>query len=129
MLNDVLSAGLSKILNAEKTGKKECLVRPASKVLVNVLKLMNHHNYIGGIEVISNSKGGYLKINLLGKMNKCGSVKPRFSVKKRGFEKFEKRYLLAKDFGILIISTHEGLMTHYDAKKKGIGGRLLAYAY
>lgn len=129
MLNDVLSAGLSKILNAERTGKRECLVKPASKVMINVLKLMNRHNYIGTVEVINNGKGGYLKINLLGRLNKCGSIKPRYSVKKTDFEKFEKRYLLAKDFGILIVSTQEGLMTHYDAKKKGVGGRLLAYAY
>jgi len=129
MLNDILSSGLSKILNAERTGKKECIIRPSSKVVVNVLKLMNHNNYIGSFDVVNNTKGGHIKINLLGRLNKCGSIKPRYSIKKTGFEKFEKRYLLAKDFGIIIVSTQEGLMTHYDAKKKGIGGRLIAYAY
>ncbi len=129
MTNDTLSAGLSKILNAERTRKQECLIKPASKMIINVLRLMNDNNYIGSFNVVDNSKGGHIKVNLLGNLNKCGSVTPRHSVKKNGFEKFERRYLLAKDFGLLIVSTQQGLMTHYDAKKKGIGGRLLAYAY
>ena len=41
----------------------------------------------------------------------------------------EKRYLPAKDFGILIMSTSKGIMTHYDAKKKNLGGKLLSYCY
>ena len=45
------------------------------------------------------------------------------------FEKFEKRYLPAKNFGILIVTTPEGIMTHNEAKERGIGGRLLAYMY
>ena len=129
MLNDVLSAGLSKILNAERTGKKECTVKPASKLMTNVFKLMNEHRYIGSVELVENTKGGFLKINLMGKLNKCGSIKPRYAVKKGDFEKYEKRYLLAKDFGMLIVSTQQGIMTHIDAKSKNIGGRLIAYVY
>ncbi|MBI2545572.1 30S ribosomal protein S8 [Candidatus Woesearchaeota archaeon] len=129
MMNDLVSAGLSKLLNAEQRGSKECTVRPASKLLVGILKLLHSHHYIGDVELITNRKGGYLKINLLGKLNKCGSIKPRYAVKKDDFEKFEKRYLLAKDFGILVVSTQQGLMTQYDAKKKHVGGRLVAYVY
>jgi len=44
-------------------------------------------------------------------------------------EKFEARYLPAQDFGILIITTNRGVMTHSDAKKMGVGGKLLAYVY
>ncbi len=66
---------------------------------------------------------------LLGKVNKCGAIKPRFSVKKGGFEKFEKRYLPAKNFGMIIVSTSKGLMMHDEAKKKGLGGRLISYVY
>ena len=40
-----------------------------------------------------------------------------------------ERYLPAKNFGILIVTTPEGIMTHREAKERGIGGRLLAYMY
>ena len=58
-----------------------------------------------------------------------GAIKPRFAVKATEYEKFEKRYLPAKGFGILIVSTVKGLMTHYEAKQQGLGGRLIAYCY
>jgi small subunit ribosomal protein S8 len=50
-------------------------------------------------------------------------------VKRDGFEKYEKRFLPAFNYGILIVTTPNGVMTHEDAKKEGIGGRLLAYVY
>jgi len=62
-------------------------------------------------------------------MNNCGVVKPRFSTKCTNFEKWEKRYLPAKDFGIILISTPKGIMTHIEAKEKKLGGRLIAYCY
>ena len=50
-------------------------------------------------------------------------------MKKEEFEKFEKRFLPAQDFGILILTTNQGVMTHKEAKERKIGGRLLAYVY
>ena len=44
-------------------------------------------------------------------------------------EKFEKRYLPAKGFGLIIVSTSKGLMTHVDAEEKNIGGKMIAYCY
>ena len=50
-------------------------------------------------------------------------------ISKEEFEKFEERYLLARDMGILILSTPLGIIAHKDAKGKNTGGRLLAYCY
>ena len=129
MMNDPLSNALSKILNSEKIAKKECIIKPTSKVIKNVLNLMNENHYVGAYNEIKDSKGTYLMLNLLGNINKCSVIKPRFPVKLGGFEKYEKRYLPAKDFGILIVSTPKGMMTHIDAKSKKLGGRLIAYIY
>lgn len=128
-LNDTLSNTLSKIRNAEKIGRKECLISPVSKIIKKVLELMNENHYIGDFEEVKSAQGSFIKINLIGKINKCGTIKPRFSVSKKGFEKFEKRYLIAKGFGMIFVSTSQGIMTHEDAKKKGIGGKLIAYIY
>ncbi len=129
MLNDPLAAALAKILNAEKVGKKEVVIKPASKMIQKVLSIMNENHYIGSFEVIDDGKGGILKINLLGNINKCGVIKPRFSTKNNTFEKWETRYLPAKDFGTIIVSTSKGIMPHYQAKEKKMGGKLLAYCY
>jgi small subunit ribosomal protein S8 len=129
MMNDTLANTLNNINLATKTGKTTCTVRPTSKIIVKVLEIMQDSKYIGSFEIIKNNKGGEIKINLIGALNKCGAIKPRFSVDLNNFEKFEKRYLPAKDFGLIIVSTSKGIMVHNEAKEKKIGGRLLAYVY
>lgn len=126
---DPLANALSTIMNNEVRGKKECLIYPASKLVINVLKTMQKEGYIGNIEYIEDGRGGKLKVELLGRINKCGVIKPRFPVKKDEFEKWEERFLPARDIGILIVSTSKGVMTHIEAKRQGFGGVLLAYVY
>ena len=128
-LNDPLADALSTILNHEKIGKKECVIKPISTMIKVVLTLIKESGYIGSFEEINDNKGNLIKINLLNRLNNCGVIKPRYSVKKEMYEKFEKRYLPAKDVGIILVSTSLGIMTHYDSKKKGLGGKLLAYCY
>jgi small subunit ribosomal protein S8 len=129
MLNDPLAATLAKILNAEKVGKKEVLVKPASKMIKKTLTIMNENGYLGSFEEVDPRQGGVLKVNLLGNINCCGVIKPRFSTKYDGFEKWEKRYLPAKGFGLILVTTPLGIMTHPEAKEKKTGGKLLAYCY
>lgn len=129
MQNDILATSLSKIENYEKIGRKECLVMPAGSTVKKVLEILNHNGYLGQAELITEARGSAVKVHLLGRINKCGVIKPRFAIGKLGFEKFEKRYLPAKNMGIIIVSTPKGLMTHEDAKSQGHGGRLIAYCY
>jgi len=129
MMNDTLASALSAILNAEKIGKRKCMVKPQSKIIKEVLKIMKENGYLGDYAEIEDGRGNILEVNLLGSINECGAIKPRFSIAFQAFEKFEKRFLPAKDFGMLILSTPRGMMTHLEAKKLHIGGRLIAYCY
>ncbi len=129
MLNDTLANNLSGILNYDLAGKKQYLVHPASKMTMKVLEILNAQGYIGTTEIVTTARGGVVKVNLLGNINKCGVIKPRFAVTMDEYEKFEKRFLPAKGVGVLIISTIKGLMTHEEAKAQNLGGRLIAYCY
>lgn len=129
MLNDPIANVMSAILMYEKSGKRELVVHPVSKLMRKVLRIMQDHQYVGEFEDISEGRGGFAKLNLLGNVNKCGVIKPRFAVKSADFIKFEKRYLPASGVGILVLSTPQGLMTHVQAREKGLGGRLIAYCY
>ncbi len=129
MQNDPLSDALSRINNAAMAGRREVRIKPASKLIGRVLKIMQDHSYIEEFEYIEDGRGGLFKVHLGATINRCGAIKPRFSVKRDDLEKFESRYLPAQDFGILIITTNKGVMTHSDAKKMGVGGKLLAYVY
>ncbi len=129
MLNDPIANMLSKIINYEAIGRNQALIAPAGNLAKQILDIMNKNGYVGVFEEKSPSRGGVLNLHLLGKINRCGVIKPRFAVRKATYEKFEKRYLPAKHVGILIVSTPKGLMTHQEAKKNGYGGRLVAYCY
>ena len=129
VLNDVLANVYSHILNCENLGKKTCRVRPKSKMVAANLTILQDEGFIGEFKEVDDGKGGYIEINLLNNINKCGVIKPRYAVKKDQFDKFEKRFLPAKGFGVIIVSTNKGIMTLEEAKEKKIGGRLLAYCY
>jgi small subunit ribosomal protein S8 len=129
MLNNPLANVLSYINNHEKLGRKEIVVGSNSKFIRQVLTILNENNYLGEFKEIDDGKGKLLSINLIGAVNKIGVISPRFNVKKDDYEKFEKRYLPAKDFGIMIVSTSKGLMTHMQAKEQNLGGRLVCYCY
>lgn len=129
MLNDPLGNMLSLMLNNELAGKPDCLIKPSSRLAKELLRVMKESGYVGDFQEELHSSGNYIKLSLIGSINKCGVIKPRYSVKNDSFEKFEKRFLPAKDVGILIISTPAGVMTHNDAKSKKMGGKLLAYVY
>lgn len=126
---DPLTDALINIKNHENSAKKACVIRPASKLLGEILRVMQEKSYIGTYEFIDDGRDGMYKVNLLGKINQVKAIKPRYPVKKNDFEKFEKRYLPSRDIGLLIVSTPQGVMTHFAAKEKETGGRLLAFIY
>jgi small subunit ribosomal protein S8 len=129
MLHDPLNDAMVAIRNAEAAGKHECLVRPASKLIGRVLKVMQEHDYIRSFELVEDGRGGIYRILLGGSINSCGVIKPRFSVRRTDLEKYEARYLPAQDFGVLILTTTEGVISQSKAKEMGVGGKLLAYVY
>lgn len=128
-INDTLAAVLSCIQNAEKAGKKECLTRPASRLIIQVLTILQNHHYLGEVEQIPDGKSNLLNIRLLGSINRCNVIKPRYPFKKVTLEKYEKRFLPAKGFGCIIVSTSQGVMDHEQARNQNLGGRMIAYCY
>lgn len=128
MRHDILSDVLVTIKNADLIGKNSAIV-PASKLIGNVLKLLTEKGYLNNYEFNDNGKGGEYNISLNGRINGCGAIKPRFSVKLKDMERHEARYLPAKDFGILILTTPYGVMNNDQAREALTGGKLLAYVY
>ncbi|PSP99616.1 30S ribosomal protein S8 [Halobacteriales archaeon QS_5_70_17] len=127
--NDPLSSALSGLNNAESVGHLSQTVSPASNVIGSVLEVFYDRGYVGGFEFVDDGKAGRFEVELKGAINECGPVKPRYSAGSDEFEKWEKRFLPARDYGALIVSTSEGIMSHYEARDQGVGGQVIAYVY
>jgi small subunit ribosomal protein S8 len=126
---DTVANGLITIMNNELRRKKECIITPASKLLGNVLRVIQMNGYIGEFEFIDDGRSGKIRVQLLGRINKCGAIRPRFAVKSKDIEKWEKSFLPSRDIGIITVSTSKGVISHKDAAQKEIGGLLLAFVY
>ncbi len=129
---DPLANALSTIMNNEMRGHKEAVITPASKLIAMVLRVMQKYGYIGEFEHIDDGRWGKIKVQLLGRINKTGVIKPRIPVKYKDLREMPhwlRKYLPSRDIGILIISTPQGVMSHREALERRIGGILLAYVY
>jgi len=126
---DPLANALSGLDNAESVGHLEHTVQPASNLIGSVFGVFYERGYIDGFEYIEDGKAGELEVELTGAINECGAIKPRYAVGAEEFEDWEKRYLPAQDYGALVVTTSRGVMSHTEAREKGIGGQLIAYVY
>ena len=127
-MTNTLSDSMNMIKNAEMARKKEVVISPASKLLQRVLRLFQQYAYIGEFERYDDGRQGKFKIALLGKINECKALM-RLNYKVSQFGDLEKRLLPAPGFGLIILTTNQGMMTMREAEEKGIGGDALCYVY
>ncbi len=125
---DRLADSINTIKTNERVGRSECSVQ-STRLVRAVLDAMKRERYINGYEEYVDRNARMLKVSLSNRINDIGVIKPRFAVRKDDIQKFESRYVPSKDFGVLIISTPEGVVTSREIKSKSVGGRLLAYVY
>ena len=127
--NDPLASALSGLDNAESVGHLDGTIQPASNEIGSVLEVFYDRGYIDGFQFVEDGKAGKFEVELKGAINECGTVKPRYSAGADEFEKWEKRYLPARDYGTLVVTTSHGIMSHYEARNAGVGGQVIAYVY
>ncbi|MCC6057949.1 MAG: 30S ribosomal protein S8 [Desulfurococcaceae archaeon] len=131
MMNTLANA-MATLMNAEMRRKNEAVIWPASKLIIRVLRVMQKYGYIGEFEYIDDGRWGKIVVQLLGRINKCGVIKPRWSVRWLDLMKMPQwlqKYLPSRDIGIIILSTSKGVMSHREAIELHTGGVLLAYVY
>lgn len=130
-MTDPIADMLTRIRNANSAGK-DTVSMPTSKKLVEIARIMKEEGYIAGYEIEEAEPRNILEITL-----KYGEKKARVI---RGIKRISKPglriYAGAADLprvlgglGTAVISTSQGVMTDRDARKKGIGGEVIAYIW
>lgn len=123
MSQDIVADGLNQIMNAKKARKSNVLLDKHSKLLKHILDIAKENDLLN-YEV----QGKKIKIEIKD-LNAITAIKPRYTVPVKKINFYVRRYLPAKDFGFIILSTNQGLMNHKKAEEENLGGCLIAYMY
>ena len=130
-VTDSIADMLTRIRNANNTNKESVDI-PASKLKVEVARVMKEEGYIKHYKVIKDNKQGILKIYL-----KYGSKGEKVISNLKRVSKPGCRVYVGKGevprvlsgFGISIISTSQGIMTGNKSKEMNVGGEVLCYIW
>ena len=130
-ITDPIADMLTRIRNANSS-KHESVNVPASKLKIEIARILNEEGYINGYEVIDDGLQGVIKITLKYAANKQKVITGLKRVSKPGLRVYAGKDELPRvlrGLGIAIISTSKGIMTDKEARKLNVGGEVLAFIW
>ena len=130
-VNDPISDMLTRIRNAGMARKSE-VTMPSTKVLVAIAKILKEEGYIGEFEVVEQRPQDVLKISLRYGADKSHSIRELRRVSKPGLRVYAGKDAIPRvksGLGIAIVSTPQGVLTGYEARRRGIGGEVLCTVF
>jgi len=126
-LTDPVSDMLTRIRNAIRARHQKVDV-PASKLKVEIARILKQEGYISEFEVDTQSKPAQIKVTM-----KFVNRTPALTGLKRMSKPGLRKYVGSDDIprvlggmGVAILSTSRGIITGREARKERVGGELLA---
>ncbi len=129
-MNDLLSDMLTRIRNGQKA-RLARVSAPASKLLGNVLDVLQREGYIRGYERRDEDGKGYYDIELKYYEGQP-SIKEIKRVSKPGrrvYTNIDAIKPVHNGLGIAILSTSQGVLSDYEARQKHVGGEYLCSVF
>ncbi|MDD5198166.1 MAG: 30S ribosomal protein S8 [Terrimicrobiaceae bacterium] len=129
-VSDPIADLLTRLRNAAGVGKPKFDV-PYSKMKGELVRILKREGYIADYEL--DTTGGYPVLHVENKfVNKTAAVAGLKRVSKPGLRKYVSSTEIPRvlgGMGIAILSTSSGVMTGQEAKRKNVGGELLAFVW
>lgn len=127
VMTDPVSDCLSRIRNACRAKHKRVDI-PASKIKVEIARILYENHYIANYKVLDDGRQGILRVYL--KYRDEQSVLHGIErVSRPGLRVYRDRHELPRvrnGLGTAIVSTSKGVLTDRQAREAGIGGEVLA---
>jgi small subunit ribosomal protein S8 len=130
-VNDPISDMLTRIRNAGMA-RKPTTSMPSTKVLVAIAQILKAEGYIADYEVIEKRPQNVLNITLRYGADKRHSIREIKRVSKPGLRVYAGKNAIPRvksGLGIAIVSTPQGVLTGYEARRRGIGGEVLCTVF
>ncbi|MFH1855510.1 MAG: 30S ribosomal protein S8 [bacterium] len=122
-MNDTISDLLTRISNAKNAGKAS-LNLPYSKIKMGILEVLKTEGYIGTYSKQELS----ISIDLTGASKDFTKIRRLSRPGRREYVK-SKNITFPKGYGLVILSTPQGVLSGRNAKKSGTGGELICEVY
>ena len=130
VMTDPIADMLTRVRNAIQRKHATVLV-PASKLKLEILRVLKEEGYISNYEKIEDEKQGMISITLK-YVEKTPVIKGLKRISKPGLKVYAKRNELPKvlnGLGVAIVSTSRGVMSDRSARKENLGGEVLAFVW
>ena len=127
-LSDSIGDGLTCIRNANRVQKERVDIK-ASKIFAEILKVLRHERYIYDYRLIDDKKQGLLRVYLRKANESLRKINRIIRVSRPGlriYRQKEKIPTVLNGLGICILSTPQGVLSGEDARRKNVGGEVLA---
>ena len=131
MLTDPVGDYLTRIRNALGAEHEEVVI-PSSRLKREMSRILKEQGYITDFASEQGEKGEVLRVTLRYTEDRDPVISGMERVSRPG----RRRYVPSEDvprvlggMGTTIMSTSTGVMTGHEAKKKGVGGEVVAYVW
>jgi small subunit ribosomal protein S8 len=122
---------LTRIRNSAMA-RHDSVSMPASKMKLNIAKILKQEGYITGYEVTGAGIERQVKITLRYQERNKPMITGLKRMSKPGLRLYVQRNEIPRVYGgmgIAILSTSRGVVPSYKAWKQGLGGELLCYVW
>jgi len=130
-VNDPIADMLTRIRNALGVRKRHVVI-PASKLLVEIARVLKSEGYIEHYSVTKDRPQAMLRIQLKYNADQEPVLSGLQRVSKPGRRVYTKRQnipLVLSGMGVSVLSTPRGVMTGKKAYRLGVGGEVLCYIW
>ncbi|MFP4148722.1 MAG: 30S ribosomal protein S8 [Nitriliruptoraceae bacterium] len=130
-MTDPVADMLTRVRNAS-IAYHDATSMPASKIKVNIARILEQEGYIEGYSVEETEPQATLTIRMKYGPNRERVIAGLRRISKPGLRVYVKRDEVPRvlgGLGVAILSTNAGLMTDRAARKDGVGGEVIAYVW
>lgn len=130
-VNDPISDMLTRIRNAGMARQTETTM-PSTKVLVAIARILKDEGYVNDFRVIEEQPQNKLVVSLRYGPDKRHTIKEIKRVSKPGLRVYAGKDQIPRvrsGLGIAIVSTPQGVMSGYEARRRGVGGEVLCTVF
>ncbi len=129
-LSDPIADFLTRLRNAGAARKEE-VIAPYSKIKAEIARILKQEGYISNYEVDTNGQFPQIKVTTKNH-NRTSAITGLKRVSKPGLRKYVGATEVPRvlgGMGISILSTPQGVISGREAKKRNVGGELLAIVW